>query len=229
MVTLYVQKAKDRYVARELALLRASKPHPPMVSHFDEIDDAAIEEGIRRELEEAPSAAEPYDTPPAGEVVDPSTADSPDAASARVTPSNKPDSDVVAPSATEPSDTPPAGEVVDPSTADSPDAASARVTPSNKPASDVVARSAAETSKTPSASATPLKEPASHLPKKQLFRRNKPVVRTPTPLCKNCRILAAELKVVKELLEAEIQRNDELKRLHLSTNREKVSIVLFLN
>ncbi|XP_028428511.1 uncharacterized protein LOC114551751 [Perca flavescens] len=57
MVTLYVQKAKDHYSARELALLRASKPHPTMVSHLDEIDEAVIEEGIRK-LED-PSSVPP--------------------------------------------------------------------------------------------------------------------------------------------------------------------------
>ncbi|KAJ7992804.1 hypothetical protein DPEC_G00282490, partial [Dallia pectoralis] len=67
MVTLYMQTAKDRYIARELALLRASRPHPPMVSHIDEVNDAAVEEGIRREIEghssqpSALSAAEPSD------------------------------------------------------------------------------------------------------------------------------------------------------------------------
>ena len=35
---------EDRYIGREMALLRASRPHPPMVSHLDEIDGSAIEE-----------------------------------------------------------------------------------------------------------------------------------------------------------------------------------------
>lgn len=56
MVTLYIQKAKDRHIARELALLHASKPTPPMVSHLDEVDDAAIEDGIRRVIEAASHA-----------------------------------------------------------------------------------------------------------------------------------------------------------------------------
>ncbi|XP_039678308.1 uncharacterized protein LOC120572867 [Perca fluviatilis] len=146
MVTLYVQKAKDRHIARELALLRASKPYPPMVSHLDEIDEAAIEEGIRRKFEDPSSV--PHD-------------------------------------------------------------------------GEVVALSAAKPFETPSASATPLNKPASRSPRKTLFRRNKPVVRTPPPRCKNCVILAAELKVVKELLEAEIERSDELKQLHSSTSRKK--------
>ena len=57
MVTMYIQKAKDRFIARELALLHASKPTPPMVSHLDEVDDAAIEEGARRVIEAIPQAA----------------------------------------------------------------------------------------------------------------------------------------------------------------------------
>ncbi len=38
MVKLHIQKAKDRYIARELAFLRASNSTPPMVSHLDEVD-----------------------------------------------------------------------------------------------------------------------------------------------------------------------------------------------
>ncbi|XP_039660441.1 uncharacterized protein LOC120561398 isoform X2 [Perca fluviatilis] len=146
MVTLYVQKAKDCYIVRELALLRASRPHPPMVSHLDEIDEAAIEEGIRRKFED-------------------------------------------------PSSVPPASEVMSPSSA--------------------------EPFATPSASVTPFNKPASGSQRKKLFRKNKPVLRTPSPRCKNCGILAAELKVVKELLESEVERNDELKQFHSSTSREK--------
>ncbi|XP_058258026.1 uncharacterized protein LOC131361120 [Hemibagrus wyckioides] len=49
--TMYVNKAKDRYISMEL--LRASHPIPPMVSHIDEVDECAIaiEEGVRREIE----------------------------------------------------------------------------------------------------------------------------------------------------------------------------------
>ncbi|KAK2829831.1 hypothetical protein Q7C36_017821 [Tachysurus vachellii] len=57
VVALYMQKAKDKLITRELALLRASKPTPPMVSHLDEVDDVAIEEGIRREMEASSQAA----------------------------------------------------------------------------------------------------------------------------------------------------------------------------
>ena len=64
MVTLYIQKAKDRFIGRELALLRASKPTPPMVSHLDEVDDAAIDEGVRRVIEAASHAAASTTVPP---------------------------------------------------------------------------------------------------------------------------------------------------------------------
>lgn len=57
MIKLYMQKAKDRHVAKELALLRASNPTPQMVSHMDEVDDAVIEEGIFRALEEGSKVA----------------------------------------------------------------------------------------------------------------------------------------------------------------------------
>ncbi|KAJ7992807.1 hypothetical protein DPEC_G00282520 [Dallia pectoralis] len=94
-----MQTAKDRYIARELALLRASRPHPPMVSHIDEVNDAAVEEGIRREIEghssqpSALSAAEPSDPSAAepsalsaalsaAEPSDPSAAEPPDPSAA---------------------------------------------------------------------------------------------------------------------------------------------------
>ena len=46
-----MDKAKGRYITRELALLRARAPDPPMVSHLDEVDENAIEECIQRELD----------------------------------------------------------------------------------------------------------------------------------------------------------------------------------
>ncbi|KAF5896562.1 uncharacterized protein DAT39_013723, partial [Clarias magur] len=58
-IILYMQKAKDRYIGRELALLRASNPTPPMVSHLNEVDESAVEEGIRREMEACSQAASP--------------------------------------------------------------------------------------------------------------------------------------------------------------------------
>ncbi|XP_026010597.1 uncharacterized protein LOC113013696 isoform X4 [Astatotilapia calliptera] len=57
MIKLYMQKAKDRCIAKELALLRVSNPTPQMVSHVGEVDDAVIEEGIFRALEEGSKVA----------------------------------------------------------------------------------------------------------------------------------------------------------------------------
>ena len=50
IIKLNMDKVKGRYITRELALLRARAPDPPMVSHLDEVDDNAIVEGIRKEL-----------------------------------------------------------------------------------------------------------------------------------------------------------------------------------
>lgn len=47
MAQLYVERAKDSYIARELALLRASHPQPP---HMDEGGGSIIEEVICREI-----------------------------------------------------------------------------------------------------------------------------------------------------------------------------------
>lgn len=109
----------------------------------------------------------------------------------------------------DPSSITPASEVMSPSAAEPSAPRSAPVTPSNKPASEVVAPAAAETFAT-------------------LFRRNKPVPRTPSLGCKNCEVLFAEVKVVRQLLDVKVAANDELKKLHSSTRRETVSIVLFL-
>ncbi|KAL7384859.1 hypothetical protein ABVT39_010294 [Epinephelus coioides] len=155
MVKLYIQKAKDRYIARELALLRASKPTPPMVSHLDEVDDAAIEEGVRRVIEAASHAA----------------------ASAIVPPLSGPMSS--SPLASQGSCDPKTKTMQDPS---------------------------------PSTSQASFDQQAKR-------RRRRSVLRAPDPGCRNCQLLSAELKVVKNLLQIEIERNDELKQLHSSTMR----------
>lgn len=59
MIKLYIEKAKDRFITWELALLRASNPTPPMVSDVDEVDDAVIEEGIKRLREARSEVASP--------------------------------------------------------------------------------------------------------------------------------------------------------------------------
>lgn len=50
-----MELAKRLHVSRELALLRATNPHPPMVSFFDLVDEGAIRKGVARE--EAAAAA----------------------------------------------------------------------------------------------------------------------------------------------------------------------------
>ncbi|XP_028428510.1 uncharacterized protein LOC114551750 [Perca flavescens] len=101
----------------------------------------------------------------------------------------------------DPSSITPASEVMSPSAAEPSAPRSAPVMLSNKPASEVVAPAAAETFATP-------------------FRRNKPVPRTPSLGCKNCEVLFAEVKVVRQLLDVKVAANDELKKLHSSMRRE---------
>ncbi|XP_030274543.1 uncharacterized protein LOC115582622 isoform X2 [Sparus aurata] len=160
MVSLYIEKAKDRYIARELALLRASKPVPPMVSHLDEVDASAIEEGVRRVIEARSQAAASATVPPLSGPL----RSSPPASQASCDPDRQ---------------APSTSQVCDPETV-----------------------------------------PAVQDPCQQAKRgRRHSVVSTPDPGCRNCQLLSAELKVVKDLLEIEIERNDELKQLHCSTMR----------
>lgn len=169
MVSLYIEKAKDRYIARELALLRASKPVPPMVSHLDEVDASAIEEGVRRVIEARSQAAASATVPPLSGPL----RSSPPASQASCDPDRQ---------------APSTSQVCDPETV-----------------------------------------PAVQDPCQQAKRgRRHSVVSTPDPGCRNCQLLSAELKVVKDLLEIEIERNDELKQLHCSTMRATVSVELFL-
>lgn len=47
----HVTAAKKKFVIRELAILRASKPKPPMVSHLDKgIDESVIKELMQRQI-----------------------------------------------------------------------------------------------------------------------------------------------------------------------------------
>ncbi|XP_024153971.1 uncharacterized protein LOC112162389 [Oryzias melastigma] len=55
LVVTNMELAKRLHVSRELALLRATNPHPPMVSFFDLVDEGAIRKGVARE--EAAAAA----------------------------------------------------------------------------------------------------------------------------------------------------------------------------
>ncbi|KAJ8004379.1 hypothetical protein DPEC_G00135080 [Dallia pectoralis] len=232
MVTLYMQTAKDRYIARELALLRASRPHPPMVSHIDEPSALSAAEPSDPSAAEPsdPSAAEPSD-PSAAEPSDPSAAEPSDPSAAE--PSDPSAAEPSDPSAAEPSD-PSAAEPSDPSAAEPSDPSAAE--PSAPSAAEPSAPSAAELSGTSSTRGTP-NRPASgfmsqsaaepsgsssfcSLTSRRLFRRNRPVPRTPSVGCEKCKTLAAELKVVRGLLETEIDRNEKLKQLLMTTSRD---------
>ncbi|XP_028428317.1 uncharacterized protein LOC114551469 isoform X2 [Perca flavescens] len=141
-----------RHIEWEIALERASRPLPLMLSHLDDMDDSAVEDGIRMEIRD-------------------------------------------------PSSVPPASEVMSPSAAEPSAHCSAPVTPSNKPASEVMATTATQTFSMP-------------------FRSNKREPRTRSLGCKNCEVLSAELKAVRELLSDEVVRNAELQQLRLPTSRE---------
>ena len=180
MVTLYIQKAKDRYIAIEMALLRTSKPTPPMVSHLDEVNDAAIEEGIRREIEARSQAA----------------------ASATVPPLLVPMCNCRLASQASCDQETPAMQDPSPSTSQASCCTSVLLLIKFIPA-----RTAHQQAKR---------------------RRRHSVLRTPDSGCRNCRSLFAELKVVKDLLQIETERNNELKQLYSSTMRATVSVELFL-
>ncbi|XP_060753056.1 uncharacterized protein LOC132863964 [Tachysurus vachellii] len=247
VVALYMQKAKDRLITRELALLRASKPTPPMVSHLDEVDDVAIEEGIRREMEASSQAAstEAFFAPCLTIV-----SSSPDASQ---TPSEhtNPNMHSISDSGSEAHSE--HATLNMPSTSHSvmetPFAQSTLNThPPFHSASEAHSEHATlnmpSTShsimETPFAQSTPNTHPLSHSASKapnehfisdmpspsgskpnQLARiqRKRALLRTPSPGCRNCHLLFAELKVVKQLLQCEVERNHELKHLHASANR----------
>ncbi|KAF5879896.1 uncharacterized protein DAT39_023604 [Clarias magur] len=190
-IMLYVQRAKDRYIARELALLRASNPTPPMVSHLDEVDDSAVEEGIRREMEARSQLASPasrtHSERATPNVCSPSQS------------SSQPHSEHASLDLPPPSDS----EIDTPRARPTPD----RPHPSH---------SASESPNEPGTSGT---QDVCKTPAPGRRKRSHPLPRDPASACRNCQVLSAELKVVKQLLRAEIERNDELKQLHSSKSR----------
>ncbi|KAF5880176.1 uncharacterized protein DAT39_023322, partial [Clarias magur] len=194
-IMLYVQRAKDRYIARELALLRASNPTPPMVSHLDEVDDSAVEEGIRREMEARSQLASPasrtHSERATPNVCSPSQS------------SSQPHSEHASLDLPPPSDS----EIDTPRARPTPD----RPHPSH---------SASESPNEPGTSGT---QDVCKTPAPGRRKRSHPLPRDPASACRNCQVLSAELKVVKQLLRAEIERNDELKQLHSSKSRSDVS------
>nr|XP_046228117.1 uncharacterized protein LOC124049998 [Scatophagus argus]XP_046238928.1 uncharacterized protein LOC124055953 [Scatophagus argus]XP_046238950.1 uncharacterized protein LOC124055983 [Scatophagus argus] len=169
MVKLYIQKAKDRHITKELALLRASNPTPPMVSHLDEVDDAAIEEGIRRAVE------------------------------ARLQPASSVTSSDHTTAGVQPSSLFPCKAPCD------------HTSPNVQPASAIDNEVACDTTVERNPARTPYQS--------RTLRKTLSALRKPASGCKNCQVLFSELKVVKQLLECEIERNHALKQLHSSTNR----------
>ncbi|KAG7506554.1 hypothetical protein JOB18_008867 [Solea senegalensis] len=217
MVTLYIQKAKDRYIARELALLRASKPTPPMVSHLDEVDDAAIEEGVRRVIEAASHAAASSTVPPLSGPM----SSSPLASQGSCDPKTKTMQDP-SPSTSQASCDPEIPATQDPSPPTNQDSSDPEI-----PAMQDPSPSTSRASYDPGTAATLDPFPStSHascytgtVDQQAKRRRRCSVLRAPDPGCRNCQLLFAELNVVKNLLQIEIERNDELKKLHSSTMR----------
>ncbi|XP_019211339.1 uncharacterized protein LOC102079580 isoform X3 [Oreochromis niloticus] len=202
MIKLYMQKAKDRHIAKELALLRASNPTPQMVSHMDEVDDAVIEEGIFRALEEGSKVAS-------------AIASSSKAASDHVTLIHRParddsvddsgDSDSEAPSdSTRPNLQPPLSAS---------DTLSDHTIPIMQPPSLSTSKITCDSTVVSPDVLIPSSAP--YYVAKQ--KRGRPLPRTPAPGCKHCQILFTELQVVKQLLECELDRNHELKQIHSST------------
>ncbi|KAF5894658.1 uncharacterized protein DAT39_015631, partial [Clarias magur] len=164
MITLYMQKAKDRYVTKELALLRASNPTPRMVSHLDELDDVAVEEGSQASSEaHSEHATTSAPTPPT------SCSEAPCAHSTpkRPLPSH--------------------------SASESP----------NEPGTSGMHFHSFSKIATPDKLATPL-------------------LGEPSPGCRNCQVLFAELERVKQLLKGEIKRNLELNQPHSSRSRSNL-------
>lgn len=209
MVKLYMQRAKDRYIARELALLRASKPTPPMVSHLDEVDENTIEEGIRRVMEAISQAAPPAATAAA---VPPCSSEGP--------------CDQTSPSAQPPSASEAACDQTSPSARPPP--ASEAACDQNSP--DVWPPSPSATEHPFDRSSPGMQPPSANeaaTTRKKQKRGPRTFVRTPAPGCHRCKVLFTELNVVKKLLECEVERNHELKQLHSSTKRDNVSTMFF--
>ncbi|GLD73208.1 uncharacterized protein AKAME5_002453300 [Lates japonicus] len=239
MVKLYIEKAKDRHIAKELVLLRASNPSPPMVSHLDEVDDAVIEEGIRRAVEArsqaASSVASCDDGTPNVHLPSASMASCDDG-----TPNVHPPSASMAscddctpnvhpPSASmascddgTPNVQPPSASMAscDDGTPNvqPPSASMASCddgTPNVQPPSPTDNKVPCDTTMASPNEANPATTPY----RSPMLQKRLPVLRKPASGCKNCQVLFAELNVVKKLLECEIERNHELKRLHSSTKR----------
>ncbi|KAM7390925.1 hypothetical protein PAMA_008906 [Pampus argenteus] len=230
MAKLYMERAKDRYISRELALLRASHPQPPIVSHMDEVNGSTIEEAVRREI--AARASERTTT------LSNATATFTPALSLstamHATDSVGPGSTDCEPSTPTPQTPPPSNN--------SSATLSALPSPSNTEVDSVVFGATDSVSLVPSdcgpsmspsrgspttvntLSPLPLSTAASSSlaskpPRSVVRQKHRLHPRTPADGCENCQFLFAELRVTRQLLECEIERNYELKQLHSSSMR----------
>ncbi|KAK2836093.1 hypothetical protein Q7C36_013962 [Tachysurus vachellii] len=248
VVALYMQKAKDKLITRELALLRASEPTPPMVSHLDEVDDVAIEEGIRREMEASSQAASTEAFFATCLTIVSSSPDASQTPSEHTNPNMlKSISDSSSKAQNEHANlnmSSTSHYAIETFFADStqnmhPPFHSASEAHSEHAILNMPSTShsvmetpfAHSTSNTPPPSHSASKAPSEHaisdMPSpsgskpNQLARiqRKRALLRTPSPGCRNCHLLFAELKVVKQLLQCEVERNHELRHLHASANQ----------
>nr|XP_046228116.1 uncharacterized protein LOC124049997 [Scatophagus argus] len=230
MAKLYMERAKDRYIARELALLRASHPQPPIVSHMDEVDESAIEEAVHREI--AARASERTTTlsnttatfTPASSLstaihatdsVGPGSTDCEPSTPAPETPPPSDNTSATLSALPSPSNTDVDSTVlgVTDSVSLVPTDCGPSMSPSRASPTAVTALSPLPLITTASSSL------ASKPPRSAVRQKHRLHPRTPADGCENCQYLFAELRVTRQLLECEIERNDELKQLHSSTMR----------
>ncbi|KAM7384966.1 hypothetical protein PAMP_001070 [Pampus punctatissimus] len=225
MIKLYMERAKDSYIARELALLRASHPQPPIVSHMDKANGSTIEEAVHRMI----AAGAPERTA----TLSNATATFPPAlslsTSIHATDSVGPGSTDCEPSTPAPQ-TPPPSALSSPSDTEVHSAVfSATDSVSHVPTDCELSMSPSRGSPTAVTALSPLlpsTTASSFLANKPLCsvvrRKHHLLPRRPAHGCENCQFLLAELRVPRQLLECEIERNDELKQLHSSTMRTNV-------
>ncbi|KAM7388843.1 hypothetical protein PAMP_022854 [Pampus punctatissimus] len=228
MIKLYMERAKDSYIARELALLRASHPQPPVVSHMDEVNGSTIEEAVHRMI--AAGASERTAT------LSNATATFPPALSLSTSIHA---TDSVGPGSTDCEPSTPVPQTLPPSALSSPsdtevhsavfsatDSVSLVPTDCGLSMSPLRGSPTAVTALSPLLPSTTASSSLANKPPCSVVRRNHHLLpRRPAHGCENCQFLLAELRVTRQLLECEIERNDELKQLHSSTMRTNPSCV----
>ncbi|KAM7392223.1 hypothetical protein PAMP_022850 [Pampus punctatissimus] len=230
MIKLYMERAKDSYIARELALLRASHPQPPIVSHMDEVNGSTIEEAVHRMI--AAGASERTVT------LSNATATFPPALSLSTSIHA---TDSVGPGSTDCEPSTPAPQTPPPSALSSPsdtevhsavfsatDSVSLVPTDCGLSMSPLRGSPTAVTALSPLLPSTTASSSLANKPLCSVVRRKHHLLpRRPAHGCENCQFLFAELCVTRQLFECEIERNDELKQLHSSTMRTNVRVISF--